>query len=121
MKQLPSVSPPIPWIWIHVGDPLEIVDPCTEKKGGASSSRREGGGKRCKFQGQKKHMEINVDVSHSGWPRFGSVRLPYGGGTVRAIPVFGSGASSKEGFFCVSVQFNRGTVPVPVSVPEERF
>ena len=33
----------------------------------------------------------------SGWPRFGSVRLRFGDGTVRAVPVFGSGGSSKEG------------------------
>ena len=35
----------------------------------------------------------------SGWPRFGSVRLRFGDGTVRAVPVFGSGGSSKEGVF----------------------
>ena len=56
----------------------------------------------------------------------GSVRLQ---GTVRAVPVFGSGSSSKEGLLCVSVQFNREdgsgfgswktvpAVPVPGSVP----
>ena len=42
----------------------------------------------------------------SGRPRFGSVRLRFGGGTVRAVPVFGSGGSSaKKGLFCVSVHF----------------
>ena len=35
----------------------------------------------------------------SGWPRFGSVRLPFGVGTVRAVLVFGSGGSSAEVFF----------------------
>ena len=35
----------------------------------------------------------------SGRPRFGSVRLRFGDGTVQAVPVFG--------FFCISVQFNR--------------
>ena len=35
----------------------------------------------------------------SGWPRFGSVRLRFGDGTVRAVPVFGSRGSSKEGVF----------------------
>ena len=52
----------------------------------------------------------------------GSVRFGYGLGmeTVRAVPVFGSGGSSKEGgFFCVSVQFQERTVPV--AVPGKRF
>ena len=31
----------------------------------------------------------------------GSVRLRFGDGTVRAVPVFGSGGSSEEGFLCV--------------------
>ena len=44
----------------------------------------------------------------AGWPWFGSVRLRFGDGTVRAVPFFGSGGSSKEGgFLCVSVQFNK--------------
>ena len=44
----------------------------------------------------------------SGWPRFGSVRLRFGDGTVRAVPVFGSGGSSKEGVFvCLSTVFLR--------------
>ena len=53
----------------------------------------------------------------------GSVRLRFGGGTVRAVPVFGSGGSSKEGVlnFCVSAQFSREDGPVPVSVPGKRF
>ena len=40
----------------------------------------------------------------------GSVRFGYGfgGATVRAVPVFGSGGSSaKRGFLCVSVQLSR--------------
>ena len=62
----------------------------------------------------------------SGWPRFGSVRLRFGDGTVRAVPLFGSGGSSKEGgFVCFSTVSQRGrfrfrfleTVPVPRSVP----
>ena len=67
----------------------------------------------------------------SGRPRFGSVRLRFGDGTVRAVPVFGSGGSSKEGVFVFSVQFRREdssssgfgswrtvpAVPVPRSVP----
>ena len=58
------------------------------------------------------------------WVRFGDR-------TVRAVPVFGSGGSSKEGFLCVSAQFHREdgsgsgfgswktvpAVPVPRSVP----
>ena len=46
----------------------------------------------------------------SGRPRFGSVRLRFGGdGTVQAVPVFGSGGSSAKRvlLFCISVQFNR--------------
>ena len=69
-------------------------------------------------------------VHFPGWLRFGSVRLRFGDGTVRAVPVFGSGGSSKEGvYLCVSVQFSREdgsgfglgktvpAVPVPRSVP----
>ena len=37
----------------------------------------------------------------AGRPRFGSVRLRFGGGTVRAVPVFGSGGSSAKGGFSV--------------------
>ena len=37
-----------------------------------------------------------------GRPRFGSVRLRFGDGTVQAVPVFGSGGSSaKRVFFSV--------------------
>ena len=43
----------------------------------------------------------------SGRPRFGSVRLRFGDGTVQVVPVFGSGGSSAKGFFCVSVELNR--------------
>ena len=40
----------------------------------------------------------------SGRTRFGSVRLRFGGGTVRAVPVLGSGGSSaKKVFFFFSV------------------
>ena len=35
----------------------------------------------------------------AGRPRFGSVRLRFGSGRVRAVPVFGSGGSSAKGFF----------------------
>ena len=39
----------------------------------------------------------------SGRPRFGSVRLRFGVGTVRAVPVFGSGGSSvRRDFRCFS-------------------
>ena len=41
------------------------------------------------------------------WHRFGSVRLRFGGGTVRAVPVFCSCGSSTKRVFEVSVQFNR--------------
>ena len=63
-----------------------------------------------------------LDNKISGWPRFGSVRLRFGDGTVRAVPVFGSGGSSKEGGCCVfQYSFTERTVPVPVSVPGKRF
>ena len=42
----------------------------------------------------------------TGRPRFGSVRLQFGDGTVQAVPVFGSGGSSAKRVFCVSAQFN---------------
>ena len=58
----------------------------------------------------------------SGWPRFGSVRLRFGDGTVRAVPVFGSGGSSKEWGFCVfQYILTERTVPIPVSVPGKRW
>ena len=42
-------------------------------------------------------------LQNSGRPRFGSVRLRFGGGTVRAVPVLGSGGSSAKGvFLCFS-------------------
>ena len=50
----------------------------------------------------------------------GSVRFGYrfGNGTIRAVPVFGSGGSSKEVVFVVfQYSFTERTVPVPVSVP----
>ena len=63
---------------------------------------------------------LNVIVS--GWPRFGSVRLRFGDGTVRAVPVLGSGGSSKEGVFLVfQHSLAEGPVPVPVLVPGKRF
>ena len=46
----------------------------------------------------------------------GSVRLRFGDGTVPAVPVFGSGGSSKEGGFCV-VQYSLTERTVPVLVP----
>ena len=51
-------------------------------------------------QGQK-------TLGYAGRHRFGSVRLRFGGGTVRAVPVFGSCGSSTKRVFEVSVQFNR--------------
>ena len=56
----------------------------------------------------------------SGRPRFGSVRLRFGDGTVRAVLVFGSGGSSlKRDFRCFSTVWQERTVPV--SVPGKRF
>ena len=47
---------------------------------------------------QSRYQKILFEEK-AGRPRFGSVRLRFGGGTVRAIPVFGSGGSSaKKGF-----------------------
>ena len=56
--------------------------------------------RKCRFSAELEKLE------KTGRPRFGSVRLRFGGGTVRAVPVFGSGGSSTN-FFCVSIQFNR--------------
>ena len=50
-----------------------------------------------------------MKVQITGWPRFGSVRLRFGHGMVRAVPVFGSAGSSKEGvFLCFSTVSQRG-------------
>ena len=49
------------------------------------------------------HDLMVFELEMSGRPRFGSVRLRFGGGTVRAVPVFGSGGSSaKKAFLCFS-------------------
>ena len=66
--------------------------------------------KRCFFFFRgKRHDNKMLKVQISGRPRFGSVRLRFGGGRVRAVPVFGSGGSSAKrlSFFLFSVQFNR--------------
>ena len=71
-------------------------------------------------------MKATPPLNPAGWPGFGSVRLRFGDGTVRAVPAFGSGGSSKQGvlvFFQYSFlvffqySFTERTVPVPVSVP----
>ena len=48
--------------------------------------------------------ECQNRVLITGRPRFGSVRLRFGGGMVRAVPVFGSGGSSAKNkvFLCFS-------------------
>ena len=52
----------------------------------------------------------------------GSVRLRFGGGKVRSVPVFASGGSStKRVLLCFSTFLKERTVPVPVSVPGKRF
>ena len=48
-----------------------------------------------------------LELGNSERPRFGSVRLRFGAGTVQAVPVFGSAGSSAKKVFFVSVQFNR--------------
>ena len=59
-------------------------------------------------QGQAVLSKIPNNPLTTGRPRFGSVRLRFGNGTVQAVPVFGSGGSSaKKRAFCVSVQFKR--------------
>ena len=66
------------------------------------------------------HIQMIADKA--GRPRFGSVPLRFGGGTVRAVPVFGSsGSSAKWGCLCFSTVSQERTVPVPVSVPGKRF
>ena len=71
--------------------------------------------------------------NYTGRPRFGSVRLRFGDGTVRAVPAFGSGGSSAKRVLCNSFStFLTGkdgsgsgfgswktvpAVPVPLSVP----
>ena len=46
---------------------------------------------------------FSPNVLKPGRPRFGSVRLRFGGGAVRAVPVFGSGGSSAiRVFLCFS-------------------
>ena len=58
----------------------------------------------------------------TGRPRFGSVRLRFGDGTVQVVPVFGSGGSLAKGLLCVAVYFDRkGRFRSKVSVPGKRF
>ena len=47
------------------------------------------------WQSEKKRSD---DFALKLLPRFGSVRLRFGDGTVQAVPVFGSGGSSAKGF-----------------------
>ena len=55
-------------------------------------------------------------VKHAGRPWFGSVRLRFGGGRVRAVPVFGSGGSFAKRVFRASAAVSQErTVPVSVS------
>ena len=57
--------------------------------------------RRTKKQGnpKKQGKEDQGFAAISGRPRFGSVRLRFGDGTVRAVLVFGSrGSSAKKGF-----------------------
>ena len=67
-------------------------------------------------------------VLKAEWPRFGSVRLRFVYGTVRAVPVFGSDGSSGERVYrylssLLTERHGFGSckmvpaVPVPLSVP----
>ena len=67
----------------------------------------QGGSRPSRWQFMKTRGFLTRGFAISGWPRFGSVRLRFGDGTVRAVPVFGSGGSSKEGVLCVSAQLHR--------------
>ena len=50
-----------------------------------------------------RRADFSLIFVFAGRPRFGSVRLRFGDGTVRAVPVFGSGGSSaKRDFRCFS-------------------
>ena len=74
------------------------------------------------------HPPIKHIHTITGWPRFGSVRLRFGAGTVRAVPVFGSGGPLRRGgFMCFSTVHREDAsgfgswkkvpaVPVPRSV-----
>ena len=48
-----------------------------------------------------------VFAPFTGSPRFGSVRLRFGGGTVRAVPFSVPAVPLQKAFVCVSVEFNR--------------
>ena len=64
-------------------------------------------GKLAVFRG-KHHDNKIVKVQISGRPRFGSVRLRFGDGTVRAVPVCGSGGFlCKKGFSVFRYNFSR--------------
>ena len=80
-----------------------------ERKNAPKSKEKQG--KRRK-QGKRTKTRIagssKNNLPFTGWPWFGSVRLQSGGGTVRAVPVFGSSMEQRRGFFCASVKINRG-------------
>ena len=58
----------------------------------------------------------------TGRPQVGAVRLQFGGGTVRAVLVFGSGGSSaKRVFLCFRTVSQEWTVPKTVLVPGTWF
>ena len=61
-------------------------------------------------KGESDHFReilVNLEILEilAGWPRFGSVRLRFGGGRVRSVPVFGSGGSSTKRFFFSVFQY----------------
>ena len=75
------------------------------------------------FHTKNAHFSPDIfEPLFAGRPRFGSVRLRFGGGRVRAVPVFGSGGSSAKGGFLGRDGSGSGfgswkTVPVvPVSL-----
>ena len=67
-----------------------------------------------------KGFTLSTPTKKTEWPRFGSVRLRFGGGKVRSVPVFGSGGSSTKRVFLCWKYIWKGLL-VPVSVPRKRF
>ena len=68
----------------------------TGNKSPKEFSRSFGNYRSSKWHYRQRKIVFELIMHFTGRPRFGSVRLRFGDGTVQAVPVFGSGGSSAK-------------------------
>ena len=113
------------FVTIGLGSPQPSTEPKTPKPRKDSKKSPEGSlgppdPRPPKVLREDRKVQEIVNLNYcQGGP--GSVRLRFGDGTVRAVPVFGSGGSSGEGVFVCFSTVSQRTVPVPASVPGKQF